>query len=348
LSSSSGSWRLLARRSVLRVAASGVLAILLVTALPVAAQGTAPPAPPAAQGDFAGLVDIGGRRLYLECRGTGSPTVVLEAGYGNRADTWSVDLHQPPGSRQMVFPAVARFTRACAYDRPGTMGQVNPDLSPAEQAAPFLPSRSDAVPMPRTARDMADDLHLLLQAASIPGPYVLVGHSLGGLIVRLYASVYPDDVGGLVLVDASQEDTEALLSAVLTPALLEQFVQLQLAALEQYPDYELVDFAASGDQMRQAQAGSPLRPMPLAVLSRGNSDDAPFPDWPVEAFEPLWRALQDDLARLVPNARLTIARQSGHYIHQEQPAVVIEAIRQVVTGVQAPDTWEDLVSCCTP
>jgi pimeloyl-ACP methyl ester carboxylesterase len=300
------------------------------------------------QGDFAGLVDVGGRRLYLECRGTGSPTVVLEAGYGNRADIWSVDLLHPQGSRQMVFPAVARFTRVCAYDRPGTMGQVNPDLSPPEQAVSFLPSRSDPVPMPRTARDMADDLHTLLQAASIPGPYVLVGHSLGGLIVRLYASIYPDDVGGLVLVDASQEDTEAQVRAVLTPALWEQLERLQQAALEWYPDYELLDFTASSDQMRQARVDSPLRPMPLAVLSRGNSDDAPFPDWPVEAFEPLWRALQDDLASLVPNARLTIARQSGHYIQQEQPAVVIEAIRQVVAGVQDPDTWQDLVSCCTP
>jgi pimeloyl-ACP methyl ester carboxylesterase len=334
-----------ARGSLLRSTCC-VLVVLLVTAAWVTTEGTAPPAPPAAQRDFASLVDIGGRQIYLECQGTGSPTVVLEAGYGNRADSWSVDLLHPEGSRWMVIPAVARFTRVCAYDRPGTVGQVNPDLGPSEQAASFLYSRSDPVPMPRTARDIADDLHTLLQAASIPGPYVLVGHSLGGLIVRLYASIYPDEVGGLVLVDASQEDTEAQVRAVLTPAQWERLEQLQQAALERYPDYELVDFAASSVQMRQARTDTPLRPMPLAVLSRGNSDDAPFPDWPVEAFEPMWRALQDDLARLVPNARLTIARQSGHYIQQEQPALVIEAIRQVVMGIQEPDTWYDLASCC--
>ena len=98
--------------------------------------------------------------------------------------------------------------------------------------------------------------------------------------------------------------------------------------------------------MRQARVDTPLRPMPLAVLSRGNSNDAPLPDWPVDAFESTWRVLQDDLASLVPNARHSIASQSGHYIQQEQPALVIDAIRQVVTGVRDRDTWYDLVSCC--
>ena len=346
MSSSSGSWRLIARRSVLRAAASGVLAILLGTALTVAAQGTAPPAPPAAQGDFAGLVDIGSRRLYLECEGAGSPTVVLEAGYGNRADIWSVDLIEPEGSRPMILPAVAGFTRVCAYDRPGTVGQVNPERSPLEPGEVHLPSRSDPVPMPRTAQDMVADLHTLLSAAGVPAPYVLVGHSLGGLVVRLYASIHPDEVGGLVLVDASQEDTEAQVKALLTPAQWEALERLQQASLAWYPDYERVDFDTSMAQMRQARVDTPLRPMPLAVLSRGNSNDTPFPDWPVEAFERLWRTLQDDLATLVPNARLTIARQSGHYIQQEQPALVSEAIRQVIAGVQAPDTWNDLTACC--
>src|SRR5262245_37473952 len=84
---------------VLRATAGGILALVLVTTASMAAQGMAPPAWPAAQGDFAGLVDIGGRRLYLECQGTGSPTVILEAGYGNRADIWSVDLFEPEGRR---------------------------------------------------------------------------------------------------------------------------------------------------------------------------------------------------------------------------------------------------------
>ncbi len=93
---------------------------------------------------------------------------------------------------------------------------------------------------------------------------------------------------------------------------------------------------------RQGAAGT--RP----CRSRGRADDAPLPDWPVEELERSWRALQDDLATLVPNARHTIARQIGHAIHQDQPALVTEAIRQVVAGVRNPDTWYDLVACCTP
>src|SRR5262245_40020577 len=143
----------------------------------------------APQPNFAGLVDIGGgRRLYLECRGTGSPTVVLVAGLRGSADDWIVA--DKPGPT--VFAEVAKSTRVCAYDRPGTpVGE--------------RPSRSDPVPQPTTAKDAVADLHALLSAAGEPEPYVLVGHSYGGLIVRLYASTYPNRVSGLVLVDALSE-----------------------------------------------------------------------------------------------------------------------------------------------
>src|SRR5262245_63301012 len=103
---------LISWRSVLRATASGLLAIFLATTLTVVAQSSVPPAPAlAAQGDFAGLVDIGGRRLYLDCQGTGSPTVVLEAGGFARGDFWSRDYSEPAGSRLMVLPAVAGNTR---------------------------------------------------------------------------------------------------------------------------------------------------------------------------------------------------------------------------------------------
>src|SRR6185312_17328181 len=108
-------------------------ALVLVTVLAVV--GTVALAPkatasPAATGDFSGLVDIGGRSLYLECRGQGSPTVILESGAGGRADVWSRDLEQPEGTRTMVLAGVAAFTRVCAYDRPGTLTEGNPSLDP--------------------------------------------------------------------------------------------------------------------------------------------------------------------------------------------------------------------------
>jgi pimeloyl-ACP methyl ester carboxylesterase len=178
-----------------------------------AAQGAT--ASPVATGDFSGLVDIGGRKLYLECRGQGSPTVILEAGAFARADVWSRDNLHPAGARTMVLPGVAAFTRVCAYDRPGTMGDVNPDLDP--NGPPFFPGRSDPVPQPRTTRDTVADLYALLRAADIRGPYFLVGHSAGGLM-RRYASMYPDEVVGMVLLDSTHEDVWLRFQEALTPA----------------------------------------------------------------------------------------------------------------------------------
>ena len=197
----------------------GLLILMLGAPIPAMAQPATPAtsSPRAASGDFAGLVDIGGGRgLYLECHGQGSPTVILEAGLLSRSDVWSRDSKEPEGARTMVLPGVAAFTRVCAYDRPGTIGAVNPDLDPDDPL--FYPSRSDPVPQPRTVEDMVADLHSLLVAADVPGPYVLVGHSAGGLVVRLYASTYPDEVVGMVLVDATPEDVWLRFQEALTPA----------------------------------------------------------------------------------------------------------------------------------
>jgi pimeloyl-ACP methyl ester carboxylesterase len=341
---------LLERGMALRLA-GGVLALLVVTAAAAAAQGVVPPARPAAQGDSAGLVDIGGRRLYLECRGTGSPTVVLEDGAGLGADLRSVDLLEPAGSRPMVLPAVAGFTRVCAYDRPGVTLVHNPAVRPLAPADRPFPSRSDPAPMPRTAGDVAADLHALLGAAGVPGPYVLVGHSFGGLVGQLYARAYPDEVVGLVLVDAAHEETYPAWQALLGPtrwAEVMNLTQQAPAGLEDYPDFERVDIEGSVAEGRQARADQPLRPLPLAVLTHGRPFQELMPDWPGEAFERMWLGMQQDLAALVPNARFSIASQAGHNIHQDQPALVIEAVRQVVVGVRDRDTWHDLVSCCRP
>jgi pimeloyl-ACP methyl ester carboxylesterase len=305
----------------------------------------------AAPVDIAGLVDIGGRRLYLECQGTGSPTIVLEDGAGLGADIWSMDLVEPARPRPMVLPTVAGFTRVCAYDRPGIALSVNPATYPPELADQPTPSRSDPAPMPRAAGDLVADLHALLQAARIPGPYVLAGHSFGGLVARLYASTYPDEVVGLVLVDAANEETYAAWEALLGPTRWAEVMtrtEQPPAGLEGYQDFERLDLNESVAQGRQARASRPLHPMPLAVLTHGRPFEALVPDWPSDAFEHMWLGMQQDLATLVPQPRLTIASQSGHGIQQDQPAVVIEAIRQVVAGVWHPDTWYDLAACCTP
>jgi pimeloyl-ACP methyl ester carboxylesterase len=117
------------------------------------------------------LVDIGTHRLHLQCAGEGSPTVVFDAALGASSLSWS-----------LVHPPVARLTRACTYDRAGF-------------------GWSDAGPLPRTASRIADELHRLLRGGAVPGPYVLVGHSYGGLVMRLYAARHPEEVAGLVLIE---------------------------------------------------------------------------------------------------------------------------------------------------
>ena len=325
----------------------GIALFVLLLALPISvlAQSAAPAtsSPSAASGDFAGLVDIGGRKLYLECHGAGSPTVILVAGYRASARYWTDDLLQPDAPRTMVLPAVAETTRVCTYDRPGTYASIGED--------DFI-SRSDAIAQPRTAPEVVAELLALLQAAEVPGPYVLAGHSMGGFFARLYASTYPDEIVGLVLVDAYSE----LLEDVMPPERWQALVRLNqgLAAdtvipIAGYGDVETLPWGADNAVVREAVAASPLRPMPLAILAHGK----PFPiledsqEFPAAEFEGYVRAANEAKAALVPDARFTVASESGHDIHQDQPELVIEAVRQVVAGVRNPDTWYDLFSCCT-
>src|SRR5688572_31116825 len=117
------------------------------------------------------LVDVGSHRLHLRCDGQGSPPVVFDAALGGSSLSWS-----------LVHPAIARLTHACSYDRAGF-------------------GWSEAGPLPRTAGRIADELYALVQRASVRPPYVLVGHSFGGLVMRLLAVRHPADVAGLVLIE---------------------------------------------------------------------------------------------------------------------------------------------------
>jgi pimeloyl-ACP methyl ester carboxylesterase len=277
-------------------------------------------APAALADDFGRVVEIGrGRGLYLECHGTGSPTVVLESGFRTDAEIWStLTVAGTP-----VLPAVSRFTRVCAYDRPGT-------VLDAEHLG-----RSDPVPMPRTADDIVADLDALLRAAEAPGPYVLVGHSLGGLFARLYASDQPEAVAGLVLVDAYPERLEDLLGPERWP-IYEQ-IALDPGPLAAVPDLETIDFDAASETMLTAAARSPLRRVPLVVLSRGRPVELPasVPAGFSDALEQAWAVGQAELVSLVPGSRHVIATRSGHDIQLDQPALVVRAIRRVVNTVRA-------------
>lgn len=332
------------RRAALQLGAGALTATTLGAAglrRALAQSGT--PAASHVADDFAGLVDIGGRSLYMECRGSGGPTVVLISGYRTSGRYWTDDLRSPEASRQMVLPGVAQFTRVCTYDRPGTF---------ATRGDEDLISRSDAIAQPRHATDAVEELHALLQAAEVPGPYVLAGHSLGGFFARLYAATYPDEVVGLVLVDAYSE----LLEDEMPPDQWQALVKYNqstgsdtMIPIPDYGDAETLGFGADNAVVRAAVAASPLPPMPLAVLVHGKPFELPPNTLGIsdEELEGYIRASGEAKAALVPDARLWVASASGHDIHQDQPELVIEAIQQVVAGVRNPDTWSDLSSCCT-
>jgi pimeloyl-ACP methyl ester carboxylesterase len=296
--------------------------LLLVTVLqPLATRA-------AKSGNDGRLVDIGdGRKMYLKCNGTGAPIVVLVGGQRASADDWSV----ADKSATAVFPEVAKFTRVCAYDRPGTpVGEK--------------PSRSDPVPQPTTAKDAVADLHALLSAAGEKGPYVLVGHSYGGLIVKLYARSYPEDVAGLVLVDALSEglqDAETSEQWAIQRKLIAGDVREGVAL---YPALERIDTDRSFDQVR---AAPPLHSMPLVVLSADRPWGPQVPPMIKEGKLPkevppdfgyvtdaAQKKAQEQLAKLVPNAKHITNTNSGHEIHKEQPQLVIDAIREVVEEVR--------------
>jgi pimeloyl-ACP methyl ester carboxylesterase len=157
-------------------------------------------------------------------------------------------------------------------------------------------------------------------------------------VVRLYASMYPDEVVGMVLLDSTHEDVWLRFQEALTPAQWAEFEALTVTnqkLLDAYPQAErwytapLADDATTG-QVRQARANAPLRPMPLVVLAHGIPFAAPSPGWPSDKMERIMTALQEDLAKLVPNAHYAIATKSGRNIHQDQPELVIAAIREVV------------------
>jgi pimeloyl-ACP methyl ester carboxylesterase len=270
-------------------------------------------APPAieATGPYSGRFDVGGRELFLHCTGAGSPTVIFQGGL---TTDWVG-----------VQSKVAQFTRACSYD-----------------PANGLWGRSDPAPTPRTAKDVVGDLDALLAAAKVPGPYVLVGHSNGGLFVQLYASEHQEEVAGLVLLDAVSVDYYArriaLLKKLLPPAEFKQTIRGLRARLPAIIDPEQIDIEASLAETRAALATAPLRALPLFVLTHGRPESESDPRL-AAADERLWRKLQAEIGALVPRSKHVIARRSGHDIHHEQPELVVAAIRDVVEAVRDPSTW---------
>lgn len=235
-------------------------------------------------------VDIGERSLFLHCRGSEGPTIVLEAGLTGDYRTWDrVMVEAPPE------------LRLCAYDR-ANIGE------------------SDPAPTPRSAADVVDDLAALLEASGEDPPYVLVGFSMGGIFSQLYAMQHPDDVVGLVLVESNHADEARLFENHLTP---KQIAEDRKFAKE---NPEGIDIYGSFAQVRDAP---PLPQIPLVVVTATEGGDWP-PGWDPEVFDRLRARQQADLAMLVPGGEQIFAEDSGHSAPTERPDVVVEAILQAL------------------
>ena len=286
---------------------------------------------PAADGAIAEQVDVDGQKLFLECRGTGSPTVVLQSGYGNAGDIWSVTDTSSPA----VFPALAETNRVCIYDRPGSMiTTTNASGTPTLGETP-RPGRSGAVPTaPRDPAEVVTELHDLLTAADVPGPYVLVGHSLGGAFDLLYAVTYPDEVAALVVVDSPLPPSRDNI----TPEVWES-VRMKAQDPSLVPGYELESYDL-GTLFDEIEAAGTLPDIPVVVIRRGDgaafSDDdtvpegAPFTQAEVDAINTAQWEAQAQWAAGVPGAEVITVPDTTHYVQNQRPDAVVDAIRSVI------------------
>src|SRR4051794_12805097 len=250
-------------------------------------------------GRFVAIGD--GRTLYMEGVGSGSPTVVLEAGFGADTHSW-----------QDVLPEVGRGARTCAYERAGTGNSVAPRGV-------------------RDARDEIADLRRLLARAGVQSPYVLVGHSYGGVLARVFAHLYPSETAGLVLIDTMGRDGRRRQLAI-WPRSQAPEIRRGLATTVM----EGVDLAA-GEAI--ASRVISLGGMPLAVITAGREDN--FPRTPARlhrGLTRLWDAMQDELAALSGNSVHVVALASNHDVPSSrsgQPSVVVRAVQAVVGAARS-------------
>ncbi|MYV79729.1 alpha/beta fold hydrolase [Streptomyces sp. SID1046] len=269
--------------------------------------------------DPARPVDIGGgRRVTLDCRGSGSPTVVLVSGAGGASDEWThiVDAARPEAEPRpdpsAVLPEVARFTRVCAYDRPGTTRLDG------------TPNRSTPVTGPTTAAAGVEDLRATLAAAGEHPPYVLVGASWGAMIASLYARTEPARTAGLVTVDGASP----FLKDTLTPAQWATWID-KIRSTNPGKGLETPDYPAAARELRAAPA--PPRGLPAVVLT----SDRPW-DLAVGGGSTwsAWLAAQRRLAEEL-RARHVTDTDSGHGIAVERPRLVARVIHDVVEQARA-------------
>ena len=274
-----------------------LVALTLAPRLGAAAQGTTQATPGS---EISGSFSIGDRSLFLECRGSGGPTVVLDHGQdGSGIDMIGLQYE------------LAKDSFVCRYDRAG-LGQ------------------SDPVPFPRTAADAVADLHALLAAAAVPGPYVLVGQSVGGVFVQLYARTFPEEVAGVVAMNPVPPADPWLERAL--PLMTEQERAEEDGYYSGEGEGEQFDWYASFTELDAAPA-PPVVPFLMLISTIAECDS---PDDVCGRTYSVYETTMKELADTWPQGQF-LQLETGHEIYQDPDAVA--AIRTVIEATRDPSTW---------
>lgn len=295
------------------------------------------------------ILEVHGHRMHIRCMGHGSPTIVLDSGWGNDSLVWGE-----------VQPQLAASTQVCSYDRAGY-------------------GWSDPLPAPRDADHIASELHELLKKAQVTGPIILMGHSIAGLYIRDYATRYPEDVAGMIFIDAStplQDENPAMndggskgpqpwmLRAALIigiprwlgmctrlPKGYETFAgQYQAEDLCQvhYADIhgELDSFNQSGQETVHT---GPYGALPILILSQDSARAVPghSPSAAQVKQQRAWNQMQEDLKKLSTRSRRIIARGSSHNVHRERSKLVVKEVwiflGEIRGSIQEPTIYDSTV-----
>lgn len=234
-------------------------------------------------------------KLYSKYSRSSTPTVIFIAGLGDSCETWEVVQNR-------ISEAASTFS----YDRAGI-------------------GRSQCVSGTRTCRCLAEELSELLQVLDVEPPFVLVGHSFGGLVARLYAGLYPQNICGIVLVDAAPEFKELAYERVLPE---ERIAENREYLMNPMQNSERIDKMRSYEQIAEHVQQYDI---PLSIIMRGLPDEW-NEGWPHLAILEVEHKLQAEFQRLSTSSKIRIANQSGHYIHHDEPEIVVEEIMNMLEG----------------
>jgi pimeloyl-ACP methyl ester carboxylesterase len=276
--------------------AASVAAAASVSASPVASPSAEAPV---TAGPSPRIVSVGGRQAVIDCRGEGQPTVILESGLGVPMETWDA-----------VMAQIATTARVCRYERPTA-------------------ATAEAANLPRTTDRMVDQLRALLTAAGEGPPYVLVGHAHGGLNVQTFARTFPEEVLGVVFVDAVHPELDARIEQILSP----EQAAARRTELERNP--EGVTFADLQASARVVARAPGFPPVSTIAIRHGLPTSSSDPSWPTDQVEALWAELTVELSQLGdPPQAVVVAANSHDRIQETEPGLVVDAIVYCLEGVR--------------